>query len=88
MKKQFITIAALALVGSMALAADTENKAESSTDTSKNPITGSETTTKKSTKKMKHGHAKSESTTKESATKHKDGAVDTKTTTETTTETK
>ena len=79
-------VAALAFAPIHGFAADKENKAETSTDTSKNPITGTETTTTKSEKKMKGEHSKAETSTKKTHKKYKDGGE--KTTTETTTESK
>jgi ABC-type uncharacterized transport system YnjBCD substrate-binding protein len=76
MKKMMMTLAALMMVGSLAHAADAENKAEATTDTSKNPITGTVTTTKKHSRKMKgaHGEAKAEVTEKTKV--HKNGKVE------------
>ena len=76
MTKMMLALAALLMVGSLAHAADAENKAEATTDTSKNPITGTVTTTKKYTKKMKgaHGEAKAEVTEKTKT--HKNGKVE------------
>jgi hypothetical protein len=88
MKKMSLLIASLMFVGSASFAADAENKAETTTDHSKNPITGSETTTKKTKKKMKGDHASSEMTTKEKTKTDSDGAKKTTTETETTHEAK
>ena len=45
MTKTMMVLAAALMVGAMAHAADMENKGEATTDTSKNPITGTVTTT-------------------------------------------
>ena len=42
MKKMSLIIASLVFAGSVGFAADAEHSTESSTDTSKNPITGTE----------------------------------------------
>lgn len=74
--KAMMILAAAMMVGALAHAADAENKAEATTDVSKNPITGTVTTTKKSSKKVKgaHGDAKVEVTEKTKV--HKDGTVE------------
>ncbi len=76
MKRTAMLIAALLMVGSLAHAADAENKNEATVDTSKNPITGTVTTTKKSKKHMKgtHGDAKMDVTEKTKV--HTNGKVD------------
>ena len=53
MKRITSTVLAAMLVGSFAMAADAENSEKATTDTSKNPITGTVTKTKKYNKKMK-----------------------------------
>ena len=88
MKKMSLLIASLMFVGSASFAADVENKAETTVDHSKNPITGSETTTKKTKKKIKGEHANSEVTTKEKTKTDSDGNKKTTTETETSKETK
>ena len=76
MTKMMMALAALMMVGSMAYAADAENKAETTTDTSKNPITGTVTTTKKTSKKMKGAHGEAEAKVTEKTKVHKDGKVE------------
>lgn len=75
MKITMIVSAAL-LMGTMAHAADTVKKNETTTDTSKNPITGTVTEETTTEKKMKT--AKGEATSKVTKTKktHKDGKVE------------
>ncbi len=70
------------LAASISFAADTEKKAEITTDTSKNPITGTVTKTKKSSSKDKSGHGEKKTEMTEKTKMHTDG------TTEATTETK
>jgi len=53
MKKFTALAASLMFVGSVALADDTKNNVEHTTDTSKNPITGTETTTDKYQKEVR-----------------------------------
>ena len=69
-------IAGLFLVSTMAFAADAEHKVDETKDVSKNPITGTVTTTKKYSKKVKNedgeeGHVKIKEKTKQ----YKDGTV-------------
>ena len=54
MKKIVVSAIGAMLVGSLAMAADAEKSNSHTTDVSKNPITGTKTTTKKS-KSMKKG---------------------------------
>ena len=77
--KSLLTVAAAALlVGSISFAADVENKAETTVDHSKNPITGTETTTTKSEEKMKDGHGDMKKMKMKKTVKtHKDGKVET-----------
>lgn len=88
MKKVMMIIASTVLASSLALAADEESKQEVKVDHSKNPITGTETTTKTTKKKMKSPHAEAEMTKKEKTKTYKDGTKKTTTDTETTQETK
>lgn len=88
MKKMSMVVASLMFVGATSFAADTEHKAETTVDQSKNPITGTETTTKKTKKKMKGDHASSETVTKEKTKVGTDGEKKTTTETETTKESK
>lgn len=76
MNKMLMALAALMMVGSLAHAADAENKAEATTDTSKNPITGTVTTTKKFNKKVKGAHGEAEAQVTEKTKVHKDGKVE------------
>ncbi|MGZ3651328.1 MAG: hypothetical protein ACXVB9_08535 [Bdellovibrionota bacterium] len=56
MKNVFLALALAATLSPVALAApDADSKGESSVTTSKNPITGTVTTTKKHKRFMKHG---------------------------------
>ena len=77
--KNLLTLAAAALfVGSVSFAADVENKDNTTVDHSKNPITGTETTTTKTEEKVKddHGNMK-KMKTKKTVKNHKDGKVET-----------
>ncbi|RYZ66075.1 MAG: hypothetical protein EOP05_19665 [Proteobacteria bacterium] len=75
--KRSLAIALSALfVGSVGFAADAENKAETTTDVSKNPITGTVTTTKKTAAKKKGAHGKASMETTEKTKVHKDGEVE------------
>ena len=56
--KLALFIAAALVSGSMAFAADAENKIETTVDTSKNPITGTVTEKKKHKKKVKTADGK------------------------------
>lgn len=76
MKKMMMALVALMMVGSLAHAADVENKAETTVDTSKNPITGTVTTTKKTTKKVKGKHGEADATVTEKTKVYKDGKVE------------
>ena len=50
--KAIVTTVAMVLAASLVHAADAEHSDKTTVDHSKNPITGTETTTKKHTKKM------------------------------------
>jgi len=76
MKKMLMALAAVMMVGSLAHAADAENKAEATADTSKNPITGTVTTTKKYKKKVKGAHGEADAKVTEKTKVHKDGKVE------------
>lgn len=57
MRAMVIAVATVLLfIGSMAISAEAENTETQKIDTSKNPITGTETVTKKYKKKMKSPH--------------------------------
>jgi hypothetical protein len=76
MKKMLTIIAGMLFVGSMALAADAENTDSAKVDTSKNPITGTKTTTVKRKKKMKDESGTSHDVSVKEKTKEmKDGTV-------------
>ncbi len=75
MKKTVLALAVAALV-SPAFAADNENKNEVKVDHSKNPITGTHTTTKTTKVKKKGEHAKSEMEVTEKTKVKKDGTVE------------
>lgn len=76
MTRTLMVLAAALMVGSLAHAADAENKAEATTDVSKNPITGTVTTTKKSSHKMKGAHGEGKVEVTEKTKVHKDGKVE------------
>lgn len=82
--KAIVTTVAMVLAASLVHAADAEHSDKTTVDHSKNPITGTETTTKKHTKKMHNDAtgAKSEVTTKEKVKAKKDGTVSKETTVE------
>lgn len=75
MKRSMALFLGALLVGSVGIAADAENKAETTTDTSKNPITGTVTTTKKTMKKQKGAQGGAEVEVTEKTKTHKDGEV-------------
>ena len=54
MKKIMMVAMGALLVGSVSMAADAEHSEKSTTDVSKNPLTGTQTTTKKFKKKAKN----------------------------------
>lgn len=76
MTKTLMVLAAALMVGAMAQAADMENKGAVTTDTSKNPITGTVTTTKKMSKKIKGAHGEVDAKVTEKTKVHKDGKVE------------
>lgn len=53
MKRLALTTLAVMMVGSIAIAAENEASEKATVDKSKNPITGTETTTRKYNRKMK-----------------------------------
>jgi hypothetical protein len=76
MKKVLLATLGLVFVASVAGAADAENSEKATTDTSKNPITGSKTTTKKYKKHVKNGkHNAGDVNVTEKTTVKKDGEV-------------
>ena len=75
MKKIILPLVAAAFV-SPVFAADMENKNEVKVDHSKNPITGTETTTKTTKVKKKGDHGKSDVEIKEKTKVMKDGKVE------------
>lgn len=77
MKKQLIVAALGALLaGSVSFAADNENSEKATVDHSKNPITGTQTTTKKYKKKKKAANGASQDVEVTEKTKVKtDGTV-------------
>ncbi len=81
-------LAAVLLAGSMAVAADVENAASQTVNTSKNPITGSVTKTKKTKKNMKNGKGDASVEVTEKTTTTKDGTVKTSTEVDATSEKK
>lgn len=76
MKNVFLALMMAALVTPVAFANDHANKAETTIDTSENPLTGTVTTTKKTKREVKRGkgHAKVETT--EKTKKMTDGTVE------------
>jgi hypothetical protein len=76
MKRSLAIVLGALLVGSVGFAADAENKNETTTDTSKNPITGTVTTTKKTKMKKKGAKGGSEVEATEKTKVHKDGEVE------------
>lgn len=78
MKASLLLTAAL-LAGSLSFAADTEHKEESTTDTSKNPITGTVTEKKKTKMKKKDGKDEKTVEVTEKTKTHKDGHTETST---------
>lgn len=60
----------------LAHAADAENKGEATVDTSKNPITGTVTTTKKMNKKVKGANGEATAKVTEKTKVHKNGKVE------------
>ena len=70
------TTLGLFFVSSLAFANDTQNKVDHKTEVSKNPITGTETTTKKYSKKIKaEDGSEGEVNIKEKTKRYKDGSV-------------
>jgi hypothetical protein len=80
MKKLAIAMIGSMLAGSIAMAADAEDSHKATVDTSKNPITGTQTTTKKWKKKShdKHGTGMDAEVTEKTKVKT-DGTVEKKT---------
>ncbi len=76
MKRSLSIVLGALLISSVGFAADAENKAETTTDTSKNPITGTVTTTKKTKAKKKGAAGAAEMETTEKTKVHKDGEVE------------
>jgi hypothetical protein len=76
MKQMMMVLAAAMMVGALTQAADMENKGEATTDTSKNPVTGTTTTTKKWTKKVKGANGEAEAKVTEKTKVHKNGKVE------------
>jgi phosphate-selective porin len=75
-----IIIASLALAFSATVfAADAENSGSTTVDHSKNPLTGTETTTKKTEKTVKGEHGKGKMKMKETTKKKTDGSTETET---------
>ena len=74
--KVAMTIVTALVLGSMAMAADAENNSKMTTDTSKNPITGTKTVTKKYKGKMKDSKGDTSDVAIKETTKTKtDGTV-------------
>ena len=82
MKSGMTLLAGILLAGTMALAADAENSASTTVDHSKNPITGTETTTTETKGMHKDGSHKDSMKKKSKHKKMKDGSTETTTTTE------
>jgi isocitrate lyase len=66
----------LVFVSGLAIAADSENSAKETTDVSKNPITGSVTTTKKASRTVKTASGKRTMDVKKTTKVKKDGTVE------------
>jgi len=78
MKKVMMMIVSAMFLGSMAMAADAANSDNATVDQSKNPITGTKTTTKKWKKKSKTANGDSaEVNAKETTKVKKDGTTTT-----------
>ena len=75
-KKLLLSALALAAMSCLAHAEDAANSAENTVTTSKNPITGSETTTRKHKRKIKNGKNQAKVDVTEKTTVKKDGEVD------------
>ena len=75
MKKTILALT-VAAFASPVFAADAENKSATTVDHSKNPITGTETTTKTTKAKKKGDHAEGEMKIKEKTKVYKDGKVE------------
>ena len=84
MKTVLMVLAAAMMTGSLAFA---EMEHSETTDTSKNPITGTKKTVKKHNKMVKGAKGEHEETTKETTKEYKDGNVKKTTETKTTNET-
>lgn len=76
MKRSLAIALSTLMIASVGFAADAENKAETTTDTSKNPITGTVTTTKKTSAKKKGAHGKASMEKTEKTKVHTDGEVE------------
>jgi hypothetical protein len=76
-KKMIIALVGIAFAAT-AYAADSENSEKSTVDHSKNPITGTKTTTKKWKKKVKGDEGKGEAEVKETTKEKTDGTVEKK----------
>jgi hypothetical protein len=74
--KKLIPLVLAALFCVPAFADDAENKASDTVDTSKNPITGTTTTTQKHKRKWKKGADHGSATVTEKTKVKKDGEVD------------
>lgn len=74
--KLALVIATALVSGSLAMAADAENKSETTVDTSKNPITGTVTKKTKHKKKVKGEHGSANVEVTEKTKTHKDGKVE------------
>lgn len=78
MKNASMLLVSALFVGSISMAADAEHKETSTVDHSKNPITGTETTTKKYKGKMKNEKGQSEDVAITEKTKVKKDGTTTK----------
>lgn len=84
MKNLLTAALSILFVGSVAMASDSERKVESSKDVSKNPITGTVTTTQEYEKDVKMADgSKGQVKVKKKTKNYKDGSVKTSTETET-----
>jgi hypothetical protein len=76
MKKTVLALVLAAFVAPMAFADDSADKAENTVDTSKNPITGTVTTTKKSKRSAKRGKSHAKLDVTEKTKEKKNGEVE------------
>lgn len=81
--KSIVTAVVTVLLSATVFASDVENSHSTTTDTSKNPITGTEKTVKKTEAVAKGPHGETKTETKEVTKKKKSGKTEKTTETET-----